>query len=77
MLFLFDKIMRIVYGQEEIDIGIQSEGNTDMQNSEGSEPSVGLIASISNYENYDILMLRVLFTISITDSIYSIYTSIY
>ena len=27
---------------------------------------IGLIASISNYENYDILMLRVLFTISIT-----------
>jgi hypothetical protein len=41
MLFLFDKIMRIAYGQEEIDIGIESEGNTEMQNSEGSEPSVG------------------------------------
>ncbi|WP_458745991.1 hypothetical protein [Candidatus Nitrosocosmicus sp. T] len=27
---------------------------------------IGLIASISNYENYDILMLRVLFAISIT-----------
>jgi hypothetical protein len=27
---------------------------------------IGLIASISNYENYDILMIRFLFTISIT-----------
>ena len=27
---------------------------------------IGLIASISNFENYDILMLRVLFAISIT-----------
>jgi hypothetical protein len=27
---------------------------------------IGLIASISNYENYDILMLRILFAISIT-----------
>ena len=35
MLFLFDKIMRIAYGQEEIDIGIESEGNTDIHDSEG------------------------------------------
>ena len=41
MLFLFDKIMRIVYGQEEIDIGIEGGGNSDIHNSEGSELSVG------------------------------------
>ncbi len=33
--------MRIVYGQEEIDIGIEGGGNSDIHNSEGSELSVG------------------------------------
>ena len=37
MLFLFDEIIRIVYGQEEIDIGIESEGNSALDNSEGFE----------------------------------------
>ena len=37
MLFLFDEIIRIVYGQEVIDIGIESEGNSALDNSEGSE----------------------------------------
>jgi small-conductance mechanosensitive channel len=41
MLFLFDKIIRTAYGQEEIDIGIESEGNSAIDNSEGSELSVG------------------------------------
>jgi small-conductance mechanosensitive channel len=41
MLFLFDKIIRTAYGQEEIDIGIESEGNSATDNSEGSELSGG------------------------------------
>lgn len=41
MLFLFDQITRIVYGQEEIDIGVESEGNSAVDNREGSELSVG------------------------------------
>ena len=42
MLFLFDKIIRTAYGQEEeIDIGIESEGNSATNNIEGSELSVG------------------------------------
>jgi small-conductance mechanosensitive channel len=40
MLFLFDKIIRTTYGQDEIDIGIGSEGGSNMHNSEGSELSV-------------------------------------
>ena len=41
MLFLFDNIIRTAYGQEEIDIGIESEDIADIHNSEGSELSVG------------------------------------
>jgi hypothetical protein len=41
MLFLFDQIIRIVYGQEEIDIGVESEGNSAVDNREGGELSVG------------------------------------
>jgi len=41
MLFLFDKIIRTAYGQEEVDIGIESERSSDIHNSEGPELSVG------------------------------------
>jgi small-conductance mechanosensitive channel len=56
MLFFFDKILRHAYGQEEIDIGIESEGSSDIHNSEGSELSVGedtsgTISSSSSVEN--------------------------
>lgn len=41
MLFLFDKIVKTSYGQEEVDIGIETVDNSDVDSDKGSEITIG------------------------------------